>query len=254
LHNLSIKYNTPIDENELWHAFWDVMAAMRQNGQMVGRAMQPYISEGAMHATIMTFTAEALDAKYHNEYVEKSIASLEKLCANTLIIKHIGYSEDEEKSVCSCSEHPYFLMMYHRDFSPIVCGGCDKSVPLFKLPKIYHGNSMYPITSWQSAYLGCVLLDLNCGEGEKWAIRQQSNPDSGLSKQGQEITKKLQEVTGIKTYYFIANYKKISRKKDIERPCPSCGGEWHLEKPIHHYIHYKCDKCLLMSAYSNNHI
>jgi predicted nucleic acid-binding Zn ribbon protein len=252
MHTLSIKYNLPIDENELWHVFWEVLAAMRQNGQMVGRAMQPYRSEGVMHATIMTFTAEALDAKYHNEYVVEGIEKLEELCGNTLIINHVGYSEDEEKLICSCSKRPYFLMLYHRDFSPIVCGGCDKTVPLFKLPKIYHGNSMYPITSWQSAYLGCVLVDLNCGEGERWAIRQQSDPNSGLSKQGRKITTKIEELTGTKVYYFIANYKTTTRKKDIARPCPGCGGAWHLEDEIHDYIRYKCDRCLLVSAYSNN--
>jgi predicted nucleic acid-binding Zn ribbon protein len=80
-----------------------------------------------------------------------------------------------------------------------------------------------------------------------------SSFDSGLSKQGRKVAAKISEVSGIKTYYFLSNVAKQKKEIDINRPCPSCGGAWHLEKEKFGYFRYQCDICLLMSAYSNYH-
>jgi predicted nucleic acid-binding Zn ribbon protein len=253
MHSISIRYENSIDENEVWHSFYMLLGFLRQNGQLIGRFMEPYAKDGRISAVFPTATQDALDAKYQNKYVVDGIASLEELCGNKIEIAWVGFGEDQEKSICHCVEHDHFLLRYHDSYSSILCGSCEKQVPLFKIPQI-QDFGFWPLTSWQNAYVGCVLLDLNCGVGEKWAIKQQCNYDSGLSKQGRAVAKKIMEATGVKTYYFIANYSKRSRKKDINRPCPSCGGNWHLEKEIHHYVKHKCDKCLLMSAYSNNNL
>jgi predicted nucleic acid-binding Zn ribbon protein len=252
MHTIAIKYGKDIDENELWHAFYELLGYLRHNGQLTGRNMQPYAKDGRISATFPTATEDALNEKYHNKYVADGIAKLEKLCGQKLEIEWVGYGEDHEKSICDCSAHKHFLLRYHDEYSSILCGLCEKQVPLFRLPKLIDFG-FWNLTCWQSAYLGCILIDLNCGAGEKWAIRQQSDYDSGLSIQGQAVAAKITEATGVKTYYFLSNFSKRSKIKDINRPCPSCGGAWHLDQPIHQYVRHKCDKCLLMSAYSNNH-
>jgi predicted nucleic acid-binding Zn ribbon protein len=253
MHTISIKYADDIDQNELWHAFNGLLGFLRHNGQLIGRYMQPFAKDGRISATFPTATEDALDKQHHNKYVVDGIGKLEELCGQKLEIEWVGYGEDQEKSICDCTKHKHFLLYYYGEYSPIVCGSCEKQLPLFKMPKLYDNTEYWNLTNWQSAYQGCVLIDLNCGTGERWAIRQQCDYNSGLSKQGREVAAKITEITGVKTYYFLSNFSKRSRKKDIERPCPSCGGEWHLEKSIHGYVHHKCDKCLLMSAYSNHH-
>lgn len=252
MHLLTIKYPSDIDLNELYHAFWSVLGSLRQNGQLHGREMQSYILDNTMSAVIASVGEDGLNPKYHNKYVAQNIAELEKMCANPLIIKFLGFGEGEETGICNCNEHSHFLLYYYKDYSPLVCGSCDKAYPLYKLPPL-EDFSYWRIMSWVSAYQGCVLLDLNCGTGEKWAMKQQCEPNSGLSIQGRKVTAKIMEETGVKTYYFLTNFSKKSKAKDIARPCPSCGGEWHLDTEIHGYIKHKCDTCLLMSAYSNNH-
>jgi predicted nucleic acid-binding Zn ribbon protein len=252
MHSISIKYEKNIDENELWHAFYGLLSALRHNGQLIERNMQPYAKDGRISAVFPTATEDALTPQYHNKYVSEGIEKLEILCGHKLEIEWVGYGEDQENSICHCSEPALFLMRYNDEFSSISCGSCEKEVPLFKLPKLTD-YGYYTLTSWQNAYKACVLLDWNCGTGEKWAIKQQSDPHSGLSKQGREVANKIMEVTGVKTYYFLSNYSKQSKAKDISRPCPSCGGAWHLGEEILQYVHHKCDTCLLMSAYSNHH-
>jgi predicted nucleic acid-binding Zn ribbon protein len=252
MHELSIKLKDGINIEELWHVFYAVLGSMRQNGQMEGREMSPFLHADRATAVVTTVSEEAMNPKYYNKYVKKHIEDLEAFCGNPLEIKFSGFREGEETGFCKCTEHAHFVLHYHNDFSPIICGSCEKAYPLFKLPQL-EDFSYWRTMAWMSTYQACVLLDLNCGTGEKWAIRQQSDPNSGLSKQGREVTAKIRTETGVKTYYFIANYAKRSRAKDMARPCPSCGGAWHLEIEIHRYFHFKCDNCLLMSAYSNNH-
>ena len=252
MHELSIKIKKDIDLNELFHTFWSVLGAMRQNGQLNGREMSPFLQNDTMKAVVSSITEEGLNGNYHNKYVSEGIEVLEKLCGNTLEIKFLGFREGEETAICQCAEHAYFVLNYYKDFSPLVCGSCNKAYPVFKLPKL-EDFSYWRLLSWMSAYQGCLLLDLNCGTGEKWAMKQQCDPNSGLSIQGRKVTAKIMEETGVKTYYYLSNFSKKKKAIDIARPCPSCGGEWHLEEEIHGNIRHKCDKCLLVSTYSSNH-
>jgi predicted nucleic acid-binding Zn ribbon protein len=250
MHEISIKFKADIDENEVWHAFYGLIGNLRENGQIVGRDTQAYIRNHQIFATLHTFTEEALTPQCFNDYVKKSIEHLEKLCDKTLIIKYLGSGEDEEKYICNCSQHDHFVL-YRSQYSPILCGSCGKDLPLFKLPKM-EDQRYWGINVWNDCAKACMVLDLSCSVGEKWAIKQQCDPNSQLSKLGRSIATKITEVTGVKTYYFIHNWSFRSKAKDIARPCPSCGGAWRLEKEIHGYMRYKCDTCLLMSAESTN--
>ena len=252
MHSLSIKYQEGVDENELWHVFYQVVGSMRENGQINGRDMNAYIKDNRISIDLWTFTQEALDEKYYTKYVTDAIEKLEEFCGNKLEINYLGYVEEELNSICTCQKHDYFVLYYYGDFSPIRCGSCEKFVPLFKIPKL-HDNRVWDILGWVNAYKAIKILDLNCGTGEKWAIQQQCKHDSGLSIQGKKVAAKITEVSGVKTYYFLANYSKRSKIKDISCPCPSCGGDWHLDKEKFGYFRHQCDKCLLMSSYSNYH-
>ena len=250
MHTITIKYKKGTDENELWHKFNSVIGTLRESGQINGREHNPYLKANTITSTLWTFTAEALEQKYWNHYVRTAVAALEILCGSKIKIEHIGHVEDELQSICNCKKYKYFVLYYYGDFSPIRCGTCEKFVPLFKIPKL-HDDRIWDINGWVSSYKACVTLDINCGTGEKWAIKQQCEFDSGLSKQGREIAAKITTTSGIKCYYFLSNYTKRSKIKNADRPCPSCGGEWHLKKELFGYFKHKCDKCLLMSAYSN---
>jgi predicted nucleic acid-binding Zn ribbon protein len=251
MHTLSIKYKKTIDENELWHAFWSVLASMRHNGQLVGRAMSPYKHNGKMMATIVTAAEDALQENNHNSYVKKNIAELENLCGNHLEIKFVGTGEGQETEICTCKKSRHYLLRDFDTYSPIQCGTCYKSVPLYKLPKI-KDDGYEPITSFMSNVYACFLLDIGCAVGEKWAIKQRSIPTTELGKQGISIAKLITEKTKVPCYYYLHNYAKRSVNIDNARPCPSCGGEWALKKEMHHWVWFKCDKCMLMSSKTTN--
>jgi predicted nucleic acid-binding Zn ribbon protein len=251
MHSLSIKFKKSIDENELWHLFYNLLAYLRHSGQLVGRDMNPFVLNGKMSASIVTATEDALDEKNQNSYVKKGIESLEKLCGYQLQTKFCGYGENQKQSVCMCKKHKHLLLRFSDEYSPVQCGSCYKSIPLYKLKKI-RDDGYEPITSWMSNSLACVLLDINCRVGEKWAIKQQSNPHTELGKEGIAVTKLIAEKNGIPCYYYLHNYAKHSVKKDNERTCPNCGHEWKLAQEIHQWVWFKCDRCFLMSGKTTN--
>jgi predicted nucleic acid-binding Zn ribbon protein len=251
MHSITIKYKKRANTTEILDCFWNLLSYLRHSGQLVGRDMNPYHYNGKISATIVTATEDALDEKYQNGYVKKAIKDLEEKSGNALEIKFVGYSEGQENAICNCKKYKYFLLRYFHELSPIQCGTCFKAVPLFKIEKL-RDDGYEPITSWMSNMLACVLLDVNCTVGEKWAIKQQSNPNTELGRLGLSVTKLITEKTGITCYYYLHNYAKRSKAKDDARPCPSCGGEWLLKKEIHQYVWFKCDKCLLMSGKTTN--
>jgi predicted nucleic acid-binding Zn ribbon protein len=251
MHSISIKYDVETDENELWHALWMLLSSLRHNGQLCGRDMNPHKLNGIMSVAIVTATEDALDEQYHNSYVAKHITDLESLCKDKLAITYLGIGENQENEICLCKKSKHYLMRYFSEYSPIQCGSCFKAVPLFKINKL-RDDGYEPLTSWMSNMMACILLDINCTVGEKWAIKQQSDPHTELGKLGISVAKLVTEKTGVNCYYYLHNYAKRLAAKDNARPCPSCGGAWALNKEIHQYVWFKCDACLLMSGKTTN--
>lgn len=89
--------------------------------------------------------------------------------------------------------------------------------------------------------------------GERWAQNQLQSHDSSLSIQGIKCCKRIEEVTGTPTYYFLFNYRAWGQKKDKLRKCPNCQEDWLIEgrTPKDTYA-FKCDNCRLVSELSPN--
>jgi predicted nucleic acid-binding Zn ribbon protein len=245
MHSLSIEYDESVPLDDVWHRFNSLLGSLRQNGQLIGRDMRPYALGRRTSATICTFTERALDACYHNDYVRADILALEALCRNPLEVRYLGAAESEV--VCECSSRPYFIMTGFYAFSPIVCGGCGHEVPLFLLPKL-HDLGYWTLIGWDNNYRSCVILDVNCAVGERWAIKQQCNHGSALSKQGRGVAARLAELTQTPVYYYLPTFIRRTGPKGSPRPCPACQGVWHLTTEIHRGIRNKCDTCYLVAS------
>jgi predicted nucleic acid-binding Zn ribbon protein len=245
MHSLSIEYDQSIPRDAIWHCFNSLLGSLRQNGQLIGRDMHPFAHGGRMSATIFTFTERALDVRYHNDYVRGDILALEALCRNPLEVRYLGASESEV--ACECGTRPYFIMTGFHAFSPIVCGSCGHEVPLFELPKL-HDHGYWTLLGWDNNYRACVILDVNCAVGEQWAIKQQCNHDSALSKQGRGVAARLAELAKTPVYYYLPTFIRRTGPKGSLRQCPSCQGAWHLTTEIHGRIRNKCDTCYLVAS------
>lgn len=252
IQEISIDINTKANEDELIDEFSLLMSFYRGSGQTQGRIESQYIENNKIVCLPFTHEKHSLDKKFNNFYVNRQSEKIEKLCSSKLTFKTVGKSYDSYKTPCICKKSDFYILItnYASIESPLTCGTCNKAVPLYRLPE-YYDYGYKPILSWETNYISCDNLQMNCEVGERWALNQMQEIASQLSKQGLEICRKLEELTSIPTFYYLHNYKKF-KGDQLTRPCPNCGNKWNLNKQLHGLYDFMCDKCGLISTISPN--
>ncbi|MFZ4796035.1 MAG: DUF2310 family Zn-ribbon-containing protein [Bacteroidia bacterium] len=252
IQEISIEIKSEFDKEELVYEFGYLMVDYRNNGQTQGLIESQYINETRIVCLPSTLEINSLDSNFNNTYVDYRIKKIEEICKSKFKFRTVGKSFDYYIAPCECPKSEYYILItnYATTESPLTCGNCNKSVPLYRLPK-YYKDDYLPILSWESNYIACDRLQMNCEVGENWALNQMEKLDSQLSKQGLKICKKIEELTQINTYYYLHNWKKY-KGDTLQRHCPGCNNKWGLKKPLHKIYDFRCDKCKLISTISPN--
>lgn len=123
--------------------------------------------------------------------------------------------------------------------TPVICGDCGKSVPLYRLPKIMGQEEYFQELNLQRDYKNVDNLYVSC-LSDRFTYRQMSNPNSQLSKKGRKICHEFEKSTNKPFYYYLANLK-----KNLNR-CPICGEEWQNSNNSK-TVDFKCEKCRLVT-------
>ena len=224
-------------QDEIVDLLWNYFGCLYKNGQILKNYdMLKNADDFIVFVTLPT--DDAMDEKHNNIYVSKYVEQIEKLFK--ISVEIIGENLNYDKS-CSCEKHSWFMLYtdWMETDSPVICGDCGKSVPLYKLPHLFNENEHHGILGWKEAYSEIDSLWLYC-LSDRFTYRQLNKLNSQLSKIGLDICKELEKATGTPTYYYVFQ---VNKSKDV---CPICGSEWKLtgEKT---FIDYKCDKCRLVA-------
>jgi predicted nucleic acid-binding Zn ribbon protein len=228
---------------------YGLLGSLYQNGQIIGQDYPIAKCGKILRAFVTILESDALDLKYANKSVKMEIQKAIKLGLTSPTTKIIGESLGlSEGHTCNCQPDSYILCTdFIEHGSPIKCGLCFADIPLYHLPKTDDSDSYYNILMWAADYRACDTLQMNCKTGERFGLRQMSDPHSSLAKEGREICDRLTALTTKPTYYNLHRYKAHARLvTEKQRKCPSCNGEWLLDKPWHRYD-FKCDRCRLVS-------
>jgi predicted nucleic acid-binding Zn ribbon protein len=247
---LSLKANRVLTEEED-ELISDLLSSLRQNGQVIGHELNGIETDTEVKYFLLCHEKTSLSVKNQNKWVAKYRKELEKSTGAKIKVRVLGDAHDSGMGSCRCKPKSYILFAtFISQCSPLRCGECFTPVPLYKVPKTYDESEYYNILCWESVYQSCDTLQMQCTVGEKFGIKQMSDINSPLSQQGLEVCKKIKEVTGKPTYYFLLNYRKIKPEEDKKRKCPGCGGKWLLKKRFHKKFDFKCNKCHLLSMLS----
>jgi predicted nucleic acid-binding Zn ribbon protein len=237
------------DSDSAVDSIYSLLGALRLNGQILGREF-PLGQRGLTYRCFVLIPeSNSLDEGLANKYVKKELTELEEV--GLYFSYEIVGEEPECAPVCKChSPSSYILFTHYVSLeSPLRCGDCFGVVPLYKIPYTYD-DEYYDIIIWTSDYQACDSLQMNCSTGERFGTQQISRHDSSLSKRGIEICSKISKVTGIKTYYYLYRNTSLGRNAELNRKCPSCGGEWLIDNPLHDKFDFCCNKCSLLSNIS----
>ena len=217
--------------------FWGYLSSLYQNGQIL-KDYELIKQENTLIAYVTIPEKDSLDNKYNSIYTNMD---LEKIEPNfKLSFEIIGENLNCEAS-CTCNK-PSWYMLYSDSSSvesPVICGDCGKSVPLYKIPYLSSQQNHYMLVNWQTAFK-CIDKIWFCSISDRFTYRQMNNPTSALSKSGREICSELEQITGIPFYYYLFHYKKT---KNV---CPCCGCDWKLISD-NNFIDYKCSTCRLVA-------
>jgi predicted nucleic acid-binding Zn ribbon protein len=140
-----------------------------KNGQILFDGCNTIREEESFTTYFLSPETDSLDSKNDNKYVKESYTKLLELCRSNSSIRLLGKSADYQ-SACNCTS-PSWYMLYSDHItheSPVVCGDCGLSVPLYKLPKIHGEEEYFTVLGWQKAYNACDRLFME-GIGERSA-------------------------------------------------------------------------------------
>lgn len=243
--------NNSHDAEQIGGTINNYLHSLRMNGQILGKEYILALDKNIIRSYVLVPARDSLNHKYSNKYVKEYYKELSSQGIK-IEFKRIG-KELDSADLCKCNTvDSYILYTYYTSLeSPLRCGNCFGIIPLYKIPKTYD-DEYYDIKCWETNYQSCDTLQMNCRVGEKFGMRQLSDINSSLNKDGIDICKRIMDLTQKDTYYFLYHYVMYPKKdKELNRKCPLCGGEWILENELFDKFNFKCDKCLLLSNMSH---
>ena len=239
--------NNQSDTQHIASIIMDYLSSLYKNGQILGKEYPIALKDKMIFSYILVPDSHSLDTQYSNKYVSENYRKLSSL--NITLTQRIIGKEINSSNICDCDDCKNYIL--YTDYltleSPLHCGNCFGIIPLYKIPKTYD-DEYYDIKCWESNYQSCDNLQMNCSVGAQFGIGQLSKINSNLNIEGLNICKNIINLTGKNVYYYLYHYtNKPSIKNQLDRKCPSCGGDWILDEKLFGIFDFKCDKCLLLS-------
>jgi len=238
------------DVSTVSEAALNLLYSWRSNGQIASKSWQISVKVETLIAHFSAPEEISLSSEIDNEYVTKHKAALEAMGIYPDIVA-IGL-DPASGNVCSCSEPKSYILFttFLSAESPLHCGICFNLVPLYRIPKTHVGE-YWDIRNWESNYKACDQLQMG-SFAERYGERQLYNADSGLSREGRGVAARIEEVSGLPTFYYLhhANGRSLAREK--KRLCPECSAKWYLEEEWHGFFAFKCEDCRLLSNIACN--
>jgi len=194
--------------DDILEPIWIFLGCLYNNGQI----LKDYelIEAADVLWTVVTLPADdALNTENNNIYVNKYQDMVQEHF--TISSELLGKNMDKNDS-CNCKEPSWYMLYTDTSLSesPVVCGDCGKTVPLYRLPHIFDSAEHHGVLSWQWAYKNTDELWKH-GLSDRFTYRQMHNPSSQLSKEGMDICRAFEEKLGKPFFYYLFNTNGTSK-------------------------------------------
>jgi predicted nucleic acid-binding Zn ribbon protein len=228
-------------EAAITKTFLAYTVALELNGQILRRHKSYTLVGDEYQLRVVAPEKTSFDIANENMNVTHTREAFEAAYGAPIEWKYVGENRNVTGS-CSCDHSDYYILKGNMKdtVSPVLCGNCGKSIPLYRLPRNYQREEYYDILEWQRAYND--LNDLfKQGLDERYAYDMLNKANSSLNVEGRRIAKSLNERTGVRVYYHMFKYYGKNKNE-----CPICGEDWKNEDEEYN-VGYICHRCKLVS-------
>lgn len=228
---------------------------LQDNGQILPRDDHLPVTQGSItKITVICPELEALSNEYMNPYAKQMYDKIIQGTGNPITHQMVGFDYDYPLPRFSPPNQSSFYVLRYGWSSPIVDGITNQGMPLYKMPlQALDDRFVDELWSWHRQAQALYRLWLgSVPDIEAFALQQRQSVDSSHSQIGRKLCQQIEAVTGIPTYYFLANYRDWSKEEDMTQKCPLTGLEWRIDPKISDYIDFKCEESRLVSEFSQN--
>lgn len=221
--------------------------ALRKNGQALGREM-PIVQTRRTLTLFLLLPAKDALAGHFNRWAKDLLRKIRAAGATGPFAKLRGWERSWGLKTCSCRRRSSCVLFttYLDVDSSLRCGDCFLPVPLYTM-KPWRNSEFGDVLVWEANYRACDTLYMNSASGEQFGLRQISDVESALSKEGRKACRHIEKQTGEPTYYYLFRGDGRSLKQEQARRCPSCNGRWFLKKTWLSFFDFRCKRCRLVS-------
>ena len=244
MYNYKIKFTKKpgadeIGDEAVLEMIENYQSTLSNNGQIIG-GYDVFSDNGSIFFAVVLPEDDALSDAYCNDYVKKYRKKLDEFFDSELI--RVG-DNLEYYEPCACEKPSwYYLWSSAHDESPLFCGECRRSVPLYKIPYREDEKEHYSITSWQNAYGNMSGLWIH-SLWDRFTGGQIFKHDSKLNVEGRELCADYEKKLCVPVYYYMDYHSGawIGARK-VPAVCPQCGGAWLDDSEF-----VRCEKCRLLA-------
>ena len=228
-----------------------VINQWRYNGQVIGREMGVTHHQLETHSEFQVRVAtpeqESLLPKWNNSLVNEALLQAEEAGVIFDYFELVGRDYNAQETSSQLADFQILYTTHLESCSPLYNGNDFAPIPLYQLGD--EAELTTAMIKWQEDWQACDQLQMNGETLEQIALAQISEANSELSQKGRDLTKRIEELTQIPTYYYLYRLG-TNLVEEQNRKCPSCHAEWQLADSLHEIFHFKCDKCRLISNFS----
>ena len=232
-------------------AVCSVLLALRDNGQVVGREYPLVETPATVQAYVNLADRDALAPRHWSAQTKAAHGAAAD--AGVRLTTHSLDQRLPDSTVCRCRK-PSSLWLstnWLRPTSPIICGRCKETVPLYRLRRRGADSRLLAdLLAWQLDFNWFDCVWLWSGEGEMRALRQLSNPNSDLARFGRDLCAEIESLTGVPMFYNLFFSYEQEQRKAKENACPICGKPWLRERGFHY--EFECTPCRILNMVERN--
>ncbi len=240
-----VYFSCPNDD--LYQTISWLLAAWYQNGQILASPTPTALGNGQLQVFLSIPEANSLAPDVSNRAVQETMGEYRRL-ADTLPEVHVLGEDPEGLRACGCPSRSGLILYTHwcSVDPPLRCLDCFDPVPLYRVPPI-NGDNHLNVLGWAGNYRACDALQMRVSVGERFGERQMATCDSALSREGRGLCAALENITGLKTYYYLHRMRGRNRIARERSRCPGCGEAWMLAEGLHGLFDFRCETCRLLS-------